>query len=227
MKRKGFTLVELVVVIAIFGILVTVVTPAWISYLHRSKFRTMNQKSKSIFNAAQVVLTDLEFNERKYFAAYDAYEGTLTADEEKRRDKLLKYIYTPIDRSDWFFYWNGSEGYISDAEGNDISKEGESSDVVAFREEWNAKIGDSVKRIVDDDMVYKIWVSDYKVVSVACAENANSRFIGAHPTNVFELKGLDFDTDDLEHTNVRDVDLSWFDLATDTNGTLIVDEEEK
>lgn len=218
MKRKGFTLMELIVVIAIFGILVAVITPASAAYITRSKFRVQNQKSKAIFNAAQVVLTDLEFTERKYFAAYD------TTTESDQKIKLKKYLYTPLDHSDWYYYWDGEQGYMCDAAGNAIKMDADPDTYPEKRQsyiaEWNERMGQSIRRIVTDDMVYKIWVHDYNVMSVACADKTQSRFIGAHPTTIYELDDS-IDTDDLEHTTVKDVDLSWFDLDATNNGTLI------
>lgn len=210
MKRKGFTFIELIIVIAIFGILLAVITPAWMSYLHRSKFRTQNQKSKAVFNAAQVVLTDLEFTERKYRALLS---------DPNQRDNMPNYIYTPINNVDgatseeWFFYWDGVNGYQCQADGSPIDTSDFSDRRLELFNEWNERIANSIYRIASDEMVYKIWVRDYQVQSVACAESERSRFIGAHPTTVYEIQARDVDTDDLEHTTVEDVDLRWFDLV--------------
>ncbi|MBQ3138512.1 MAG: type II secretion system protein [Ruminococcus sp.] len=217
MKRKGFTLMELIVVIAIFGILVAVITPASAAYITRSKFRVQNQKSKAIFNAAQVVLTDLEFTERKYFTAYE------TTTDSNQKIKLKKHLYTPLDHSDWFYYWDGHQGYMCDAKGNAINMDDSTTypdKRKTYIAEWNDRMGQSIRRIVTDEMVYKIWVHDYNVVSVACADKAHSRFIGAHPTTIYDLDDS-VDTDPLEHTTVKDIDLSWFDLDATNDGTLI------
>lgn len=217
MKRKGFTLMELIVVIAIFGILVAVITPASAAFITRSKFRVQNQKSKAIFNAAQVVLIDLEFTERKYRALLN---------DAAQKNNMPKYIYTPINgvdgavSDDWFYYWDGVKGYQCLSDGEPINTDAFSNDRRDLLNEWNEKIGQSIRRIVTDDMVYKIWVHDYKVMSVTCADKAHSRFIGAHPTTIYDLDDS-IDTDSLEHTTVKDVDLSWFDLDTTNDGTLI------
>ena len=217
MKRKGFTLMELIVVIAIFGILVAVITPASAAFITRSKFRVQNQKSKAIFNAAQVVLTDLEFTERKYRALLN---------DDAQKANMPNYIYTPIigvdgaTSNDWFYYWDGVKGYQCLADGNPIDTDSFSNLRSSLLDEWNDRIGKSIRRIVTDDMVYKIWVHDYKVMSVACADKAHSRFIGAHPTTIYDLDDS-IDTDPLEHTTVKDIDLSWFDLDATNDGTLI------
>ena len=58
-KRKGFTLVELIVAMAILGILIAIIVPSWGYFMRRSKERTANAKAKVIFNAAQTELQEL------------------------------------------------------------------------------------------------------------------------------------------------------------------------
>ena len=211
---------ELVIVIAIFGILLGVITPAWANYLRRSKFRANNQKSKAVFNAAQVVVTDLEFAERKFRTQLSRVGGTSGIDASEI-PTLAEHIYIPVDTAnpnnpvDWCYYWNGASGSICDASGTPITT-GASAETLA---EWNEKLGNSIRRIVSDEMVYKIWIRDYQIQAVSCAERANSRYIGAHPVTVFELEAEDVDTDTLRNTNVRAVDLTWFDLDNTNNGT--------
>lgn len=52
-RVKGFTLVELVVVIAIIGALVMVLAPAMINYQRQSRIREANSDAKLVFNASQ------------------------------------------------------------------------------------------------------------------------------------------------------------------------------
>lgn len=205
-RKKGFTLTELVIVIAIFGVLLGIITPAWARYLQRSKIKAQNAKAKAVFNAVQTAVTDLDFAERKYYAA-------ISQENAKNR------IYTPTDGSDWYYYWNGSEGFQCSATGVKRSQDGMSATQKATIDEWDEKLGNQIKRIADEEIVFKIWIHDYKVVAVATAASANNRYIGAHPVTMFELRGQGVDTDPIENTNVAAVDLKWYDLDTTNNPT--------
>ncbi len=209
-RKKGFTFMELVIVIAIFGVLVGVITPVWTRYLQRSKMKSQNQKAKAIFNAAQTAIIDLDFSERKYKAA-------LNGASDDYKIILYNHIYTP-DSGEWYYYWEGNRGYLCNAKGEELkaSDMSYSTERTNTLNEWNEKLGAQIRRIVTDDMVYKIYVKDYKVEAVVSANNNHDRYIGSHPVTIFNLRGVGVDSDsgstDLEHTTARAVDLKWFDL---------------
>lgn len=224
---KGFTLTELMIVVAIFAVLVAIITPSWMSYLNRSKFRAYNQKAKTIFNAAQIAVTEMEFTERQYVSRLSA------GIDDTEMAAVYRHVATPDAdstnpggaRDDWFIYFDGrnasiclsdgtpvlgADGAISSSIPNDLYADTQAEAIL----DWQNKISGAVSRITKGDCIYKIWIQGYTVMSVACSERQTSRFIGAHPTTIFELDGLDINTDDLTHTTVEDVDLRWFDLNT-------------
>ncbi len=58
--QKGFTLVELVVVIAIIGVLAAILVPSMLNYVKKSRLKTANSNAKTAYNACAELLADAE-----------------------------------------------------------------------------------------------------------------------------------------------------------------------
>ena len=63
-KNAGFSLVELVIVIAIMAVLITVLAPMYLKYVERSKVTTDQQIASAVHEAISVAIADENIEER-------------------------------------------------------------------------------------------------------------------------------------------------------------------
>lgn len=59
-RFKGFTMLELIVVMAILGVLCGVLVPNGIAWIRDAKLKTCNSEAKTVFNTAVTVLQDYQ-----------------------------------------------------------------------------------------------------------------------------------------------------------------------
>ncbi len=82
-KKKGFTLVELIVVMIIIAILAALLIPSMIRYIDDARNQTAVAQARSIYVAAEYVLTKAYGYDDPAFAGVDSDgDGTVTRNAE-------------------------------------------------------------------------------------------------------------------------------------------------
>lgn len=126
--NKGFTLVELVVVIAIIGVLAAILVPSMLTYVKKARLKTANGNAKTAYNAVAEYVADAEIAGTAASAAVgthsavncsttqsDTLEG-LVADVLKDNDGEAGYVWIGYDTTKNIFWaqWcknaSGAEG---------------------------------------------------------------------------------------------------------------------
>jgi type IV pilus assembly protein PilA len=92
--KKGFTLIELIVVIAIIGVLAAILVPTMLGYVRKSKISSANSTASSVYKAINSALTELDEEGidigGDYKIVWDGKNWSKTAaDEDKKNDSAL------------------------------------------------------------------------------------------------------------------------------------------
>ena len=125
-KVKGFTLIELIVVIAIIAVLAAILIPSLMGWVAKSSLRTANTNAKAVATNGAAVLSDLEV-QGFYVTSATTFTGntdnTVDSNEVKAQVEKLAgfsgdnewgFEFDPVTEKVTYAYWrkNDSSPYM-------------------------------------------------------------------------------------------------------------------
>ena len=99
-KVKGFTLVELIVVLAVIGVLTAVLVPSVMGYVKKARFAAANANAKSLLNAGMLACRESDVTKPIPEGIYTQNAGKTYGVDYHENETMNKYIKQHFPQAD-------------------------------------------------------------------------------------------------------------------------------
>lgn len=161
-RVKGFTLIELIIVIAIIGILAGILAPTMSTYYMKSRIKAANSNAKMVYNAAQTAVQ--KYISRDRTAIVNPLAGV---DERSGFDGMILISY------------DGTNGSVSWRTGYDAGS------TLAVAGDAYSTVADAVNITVSNaqNISWTVCVNNYIVQGCVAADSPNTNLVGYYSAN--------------------------------------------
>lgn len=215
-RAKGFTLIELIVVVAIIGVLLGVSIPTISGYMRRSRLKTANANSKLIFNSIQTICQELEFAERD--DAVTTFYGS---------EQLLDSSGAPVMKNGNLVMTGITDGAlviysIDGAASVEVWQDEDEDGVVETKED--SAFNTALANVLNDDSTrssfmnrmdrlyasnlettWVAYISGFQVQAVLCADTPGTGYVGSFPGGTTETFRHVTEDVDLDNNGISDI----------------------
>lgn len=142
--QKGFTLVELVVVIAIIGVLAAILVPSMLNYVKKSRLKTANSNAKTAYNAVAEYVADKETQGQAVSATISEFNTTINCTTPSSYSNGMKLVADALAE-------NGDEAgyvFVGTATINDTS---------SYYVHWAKQTGDEMVGQYPEAITWENW----------------------------------------------------------------------
>lgn len=193
-RLKGFTLIELIVVVAIIGVLLGVFIPTISGYMRRSRLKSANANSKLIFNSIQTICQELEFSERgdavtTFYGSEDKKDSS--GNTVMNNGEIVKTGIT--DGAMMIYSVDGVASvdvWLDNNHDGTLDTQASATHIAALADTLNddstrASFMNRMDRLFasNEDIAWVAYISGFQVQAVICADDIEASYVGAYPIN--------------------------------------------